>query len=68
MRRETEAKMNANERQNGLGTNLVNQKLSDEQTAKILASLREDEHVLFAIAATASAWPPTPSAASAARG
>ncbi len=41
--------MTANERQNGLGTELVNQKLSEEQTARILASLLEDEHVLFAI-------------------
>ena len=49
MRKETDGKITANEGRNGLGTELVNQKLSDGQIGKILASLREGEHVLFAI-------------------
>ncbi len=50
MRKETNEKMTEREPMRGFDTELVNQKLSEEQKARIVGALHEGEHVLFAIA------------------
>ena len=49
MKKDTSGKVIEQEWNDGFDTELVNQRLSKEQRARIVASLREGEHVLFAV-------------------